>query len=170
MTSDVGHPDIRDSSSRGQAAGGRIIYSRDEYRRSGVSIPSGDGPEPSRRGGVRLHLSRRIQPRHPRRRVRRDHSGLAAIIAISFDLALGLVFGVVGLAWRIVRYAVTTGFKVVAEVSQFLGTHAWDFAVGFVRVTAACIEAILGVLNGLVDRLTAPRPHFKPAANEFREL
>ena len=51
-----------------------------------------------------------------RRRVCRTYGGVHAAIAISFDLALGSLFGLIGLAIWLVRLSVVTLLRLIAAL------------------------------------------------------
>jgi hypothetical protein len=51
-----------------------------------------------------------------RGRVCRTYGGIQALVAIAFDLALGLTFGLVGLGWWLVRRSVLTAYRVAAAL------------------------------------------------------
>ena len=49
-----------------------------------------------------------------RGRVCRTYSGVQALIAIAFDLALGLTFGLIGLGLWLVRLGVVTAYRIAS--------------------------------------------------------
>src|SRR4051794_34811549 len=82
------------------------------HRIEGGIVTSGGGPRsrnegsgpPSRSEGGRMSVCYQTEYCLGRRgRVCRTYSGIQALIAITFDLALGLIFGLIGLGWRLVR-------------------------------------------------------------------
>ncbi len=82
-----------------------------------------------------------------RGRVCRTYTGIQAMIAIAFDLALGLAFGVIGLVLWLVRSCVVT---------------AWRFAIGLVGLPFRAARA--------VSVACSRRPVAKPAWASYDEF
>lgn len=93
-----------------------------------------------------------------RGQVCRTYDGLQALIAIAFDLALALVFGLVGLGLRTVRWCVMTAYR----VARWCVMTAFRMAVALLGLPLRAIRAVSLASSG--------RGAAKPAWASFDEL
>jgi hypothetical protein len=104
-----------------------------------------------------------------RGRVCRTYSGIQALIAITFDLILGLIFGLVGLGWRLVRRLFDLAFGVIFGLIGLGWRLVRCLTVTTCRVAVALVSLPLRAARAIVGQ-AAGCPVVKPRLAAFDEF
>jgi hypothetical protein len=104
-----------------------------------------------------------------RGRVCRTYSGIQALIAITFDLALGLIFGLIGLGWRLVRCLFDLALGVIFGLIGLGWRLVRCLTVTTCRVAVALVSLPLRAARAIVGQ-AAGCPVVKPRLAAFDEF